>query len=78
MVELAINVEPQYELAICELYHPYFHGDLDMKTNKQKIIFITLTYVLILSKKMKYMMTIYSQPTIPDHGDSDKNEYGQK
>ena len=22
------SIEPKYKLAICELYHPYFHGDL--------------------------------------------------
>ena len=22
-------IEPDYQLAICELYHPYFHGDLN-------------------------------------------------
>ena len=36
MVEQAINVEPQYELAICELYHPYFHGDLNDEPNNTK------------------------------------------
>ena len=36
MVEQAINVEPQYELAICELYHPYFHGDLDDENDQTK------------------------------------------
>ena len=36
MVELAINVEPQYELAICDLYHPYFHGDLDNENEQTK------------------------------------------
>ena len=29
-------IEPKYKLAICELYHPYFHGDLNDEDNKVK------------------------------------------
>ncbi len=26
-------IEPDYQLAICELYHPYFHGNLNDDDN---------------------------------------------
>ena len=42
-----MSIDPEYQLAICELYHPYFHGDLnDENDSEQKNIFITLIYVL--------------------------------
>ena len=29
-------IEPNYQLAICELYHPYFHGDINDEDNSFK------------------------------------------
>ena len=36
MNEFVDVIEPEYQLAICELYHPYFHGDLNDEDNKVK------------------------------------------
>ena len=36
MNEFVDVIEPDYQLAICELYHPYFHGDLNEEDNKLK------------------------------------------
>jgi len=33
MNEFVELIEPDYQLAICELYHPYFHGDLNDDDN---------------------------------------------
>lgn len=36
MEELVDVIEPEYQLAICELYHPYFHGDIVDETEVVK------------------------------------------
>ena len=36
MEELVDVIEPEYQLAICELYHPYFHGDIVDETDTVK------------------------------------------
>ena len=36
MNEFVDVIEPDYQLAICELYHPYFHGDLIDEDNSLK------------------------------------------
>ena len=36
MEELVDVIEPEYQLAICELYHPHFHGDIVNETDTVK------------------------------------------
>jgi len=36
MEELVDVIEPEYQLAICELYHPYFHGNIVDETEVVK------------------------------------------
>jgi hypothetical protein len=36
MEELVDVIEPEYQLAICELYHPYFHGNIVDETDTVK------------------------------------------
>ena len=36
MEELVDVIEPEYQLAICELYHPYFHGNIVDETEGVK------------------------------------------
>jgi len=63
MNEFVDVIEPHYQLAICELYHPYFHGDLNDEDNTLKnYIYNSYLCTYAIEKEYLYDQTLYGTP----------------